>query len=87
MTTPTGSRSRYAMPERALVGELAIRVYDRGPEPDWHTDRTLFGPWLPFEAELVGHERATATGWSPWEAIYGLVAARRRELDGLRGGS
>ena len=87
MTMPTGSRSRYAMPERALVGELVIRVYDRGPEPDWHTDRTLFGPWLPFEAELVGHEAARATGWSPWQAIYGVVAAHRRELDGLKGGS
>jgi hypothetical protein len=85
MSTPAGSCSRYAMPERALVGELAIRVYDRGPEPDWHTDRTLFGPWLPFEAELVGHE--TATGWSPWEAVYGLVATHRRELNGLKGGS
>jgi hypothetical protein len=79
--------TRYAMPERTLVGELAIRVYDRAPEPDWHTDRTLFGPWLPFEAELVGHEGATATGWSPWEAIYGVVAAHRRDLDGLKGGS
>jgi hypothetical protein len=87
MSTPAGSCSRYAMPERALVGELAIRVYDRGPEPEWHTDRTLFGPWLPFEAELVGHETATATGWSPWEAVYGLVATHRRELNGLKGGS
>ena len=87
MTTPARSCSRYAIPEPVLVGELAIRVYDRGPEPDWHTDRTLFGPWLPFEAELIGHEAATATGWSPWEAIYRLIAAHRRELDGLRGGS
>jgi hypothetical protein len=79
--------TRYAMPERTLVGELAIRVYDRGPEPGWHTDRSLFGPWLPFEAELVGQEGATATGWSRWEAIYGVVAAHRRELDGPKGGS
>ena len=79
--------TRYAMAERTLLGELAIRVYDRGPEPDWHTDRTLFGPWLPFEAELIGHEAATATGWSPWEAMYRLIAAHRRELDGLKGGS
>ncbi|MGH2944829.1 MAG: hypothetical protein ACRDPC_00895 [Solirubrobacteraceae bacterium] len=87
MTARARSAWRYAMPQRALVGELAIRVYDRGPEPDWHTDRTLFGPWLPFEAELVGHEGATATGWSRWEAIYGLVAAHGRELDGRKGGS
>jgi hypothetical protein len=87
MTTPARSRLRYAMPERALVGELAIRVYDRGPEPDWHTDRTLFGPWLPFEAELVGHKAATVSGWSPWDAIYGLIAGHCRELDELKGGS
>jgi hypothetical protein len=87
MTTPTGSRSRYAMSERALVGELAIRVCDRGPAPDRHTDRTQLGPWLPFEAELVGHEVATAVRSSPWEAIYGLVAAHRADLDGLNGGS
>jgi hypothetical protein len=87
MTTPARSRSRYAMPDRVALGELVIRVYDRGPEPDWHTDRTLFGPWLPFEAELVGHEGATATGWSPSEAIYGLVAGHRCDLNGLKGGS
>ena len=87
MTTPRDSRSRYAMPERVALGELAIRVYDRGPEPDWHTDRSLFGPWLPFEAELVGHEGATAIGWSPCEAIYGVVACHRDALDGLKGGS
>ena len=79
--------TRYASPERTPVGELAIRVYDRGPEPDWHTDRSLFGPWLPFEAELVGHEGATATGWSPWEAIYGLVAGHRSQLDRVKRGS
>ena len=87
MTTSPGPRSPWAMPERAALGELMIRVYDRGPEPDWHTDRTLFGPRLPFEAELVGNETAAATGWSPWEAIYGLISAYRAELDGLTGGS
>ena len=87
MTPPTGSRSRWARPERVALGELVIRVYDRGPEPDWHTDRTLFGPWLPFEAELVGHAGATATGWSRWEAIYRLVANHRRELDERKEGS
>jgi hypothetical protein len=87
MTTPTGSRSRWAMPERVALGELVIRVYDRGPEPDWHTDRSLFGPWLPFEAELVGHEGARAIGWSPWEAIHGAVGGHREQLDELTGGS
>lgn len=77
----------YAQPERVALGELVIRVYDRGPEPDWHTDRSLFGPWLPFEAELVGHERAPATGWSLWEAIHRLISAHREELNVLKGGS
>ena len=79
--------TRFAQPERVALGELVIRVYDRGPEPDWHTDRRLFGPWLPFEAELVGHAGATAIGSSPWEAIYCLVAGHRDALDGPKGGS
>ena len=40
--------------ERAVVAELVVRIRDRGPEPDWHTNRSLFGPWYRYEAELVG---------------------------------
>ena len=40
--------------ECAVVAELVVRIRDRGPEPDWHTNRSLFGPWCRFEAELVG---------------------------------
>jgi hypothetical protein len=29
--------------ECAVVAELVVRIRDRGPEPDWHTNRSLFG--------------------------------------------
>jgi hypothetical protein len=47
--------------ECAVVAELVVRIRDRGPEPDWHTNRSLFGPWCRFEAELVGDAGVRST--------------------------
>jgi hypothetical protein len=66
--------------ERAVVAELVVRIHDRGPEPDWHTNRSLFGPWCRFEAELVGDAGVRELGMSPWDALYRLVANHRAEL-------
>jgi len=66
--------------ERRLLGDAVVRVYDRGPEPEWHKDRSLFGPWARFEAELVAEPSASELGWSPWEAVYRLVANRRAAI-------
>ena len=66
--------------ECAVVAELVVRVRDRGPEPDWHTNRSLFGPWYRFEAELVGDAAVSALGMSPWDALYRLVANHRAHL-------
>lgn len=64
--------------ERIAIGDVMVRIYDLGPEPEWHTDRTLFGPWYRFEAELISAEgRASELGMSPWAALYRLVAAHR----------
>jgi hypothetical protein len=64
--------------ERTVIGEVVVRIYDRGPEPEWHTDRTLFGPWYRFEAELVTADGgASELGMSPWAALYRLIAAHR----------
>jgi hypothetical protein len=63
--------------ERRVLGDAVVRVYDRGPEPEWHRDRSLFGPWWRFEAELVGEPSACESGSSPWDAVYRLVANRR----------
>jgi hypothetical protein len=67
--------------ERVLVAEVTVRVFDRGPEPEWHTDRRLFGPWCRFEAELVDDGGVRALGDSRWEALYGLVANHRQQLN------
>jgi hypothetical protein len=66
--------------ECAVVAELVVRIRDRGPEPDWHTNRRLFGPWCLFEAELVGDAGVRVLGMSPWDALYRLVANHRAEL-------
>jgi hypothetical protein len=66
--------------ERVRLGEMTVRVYDRGPEPEWHKDRALFGPWLPYEAELASAPSVTAIGWTPYEAILALVSTQRTAL-------
>ena len=48
--------------ERMLVAEVTVRVFDRGPELEFHKDRRLFGPWWRYEAELVG-EGAESGAW------------------------
>ena len=53
---PTGrAAADGASRERVVVAEVVVRVYDRGPEPDWHTDRRLFAPWCRYEAELAAN--------------------------------
>jgi hypothetical protein len=66
--------------QRVWLGEITVRVYDRGPEPAYHKDRDLYGPWLPYEAELADDPGVSATGWTPYEAIVGVVSARRAVL-------
>ena len=34
--------------DRRLLGDAVVPVYDRGPEPEWHKDRSLVGPWCRF---------------------------------------
>jgi hypothetical protein len=55
------------------LGEVTVRLFDRGPEPEWNKDRSLFGPWYPYEAELAGDEHINATGWTPRDAIRGVL--------------
>jgi hypothetical protein len=66
--------------ERVQLGEITVRVYERGPEPEYRRDRALWGPWLPYEAELTGQADSSATGWTPYEAILRLVSMRRAVL-------
>jgi hypothetical protein len=66
--------------DRGVVAEIVVRIRDRGPEPEWHTDRRFFGPWYRFEAELIGEVGARALGLTPWEALHRLVANHRSEL-------
>jgi hypothetical protein len=67
--------------ERVLVTTLSVAVYDRGPEPEWNRDRSLFGPWLRYEAELAGFAAVRGMGMSPWEAVNVLVANHRPLLE------
>ena len=73
----------FSMPEefRVVVAEAAIVVYDRGPEPAWHEDRRLYGPWCRYEAELVSFAALREVGMSPWEAVNRLVGAHRTLLE------
>jgi myo-inositol catabolism protein IolC len=66
------------IPERVVIEEVVVRIYDRGAEPEWwHTDRRLFGPWYRFEAALLSEDGPSERGASPWAALYRLIADHR----------
>jgi len=77
----SGSSGDQARADRTLVTELRVVVYDRGPEPRWHRDRSLFGPWPRFESELEDYAAVRESGMSSWEAVYRLVANHRPLLE------
>lgn len=68
---------------RIALGEVTVRVFDRGPEPEWHKDRALFGPWLPYEVEASDQPGVTAIGWTPADAIGRVLADRAAEWSSL----
>jgi hypothetical protein len=70
--------------DRVVVVEVTVWICDRGPEPGWHSDRRLFGPWYRFEAQLLPAAEVRELGMSPWEALYRLVANHRTELGAAR---
>ena len=61
--------------------QVSVVVRDRGPEPEWHTDRRLYGPWWRFEAEVVGYAAVRELGMSPWEAVHRVIANHRTLLE------
>jgi hypothetical protein len=63
------------------VGEVVVRVYDLGPEPEWHKDRSLFGPWRRYVADVPELE-ALETAPTAGEAVQRLASMHlRRQLD------
>jgi hypothetical protein len=67
--------------ERVPVVTVTLVVYDRGPEPAWHEDRRLYGPWLRYQAEPADYPAACELGGSPWEAVHRLIAGHRGVLE------
>jgi hypothetical protein len=67
--------------ERVPVVTVTLVVYDRGPEPAWHADRGLYGPWLRYEAEPADYAAVSEFGGSPWEAVHRLVSIHRGLLE------
>lgn len=68
-------------PPRVGLGDLTVRVYDLGPEPEHHKNRRPFGPWRRYEAQLAGLPAVRATGWSAFDALSRLVANHRSVFD------
>jgi hypothetical protein len=67
--------------ERLPVATVTLVVYDRGPEPTWHEDRRLYGPWLRYEAEPADYAAVRELGSSPWDAVHRLVSNHRGLLE------
>jgi hypothetical protein len=67
--------------ERVPVASVTIVVYDLGPEPAWHRERSLYGPWLRYEAELADYVALREPGSSAWEAVQRLVSNHRGLLE------
>lgn len=64
------------------VLRLEVVVTDLGPEPEWHRDRTLFGPWARYEARATppdGTELNSRDG-EVWRALHWLAGGE----DGTR---
>lgn len=67
---------------RVSLGELTVRMYDRGREPAYRKDRRLlFGAWQRYEAQLVGLPAVRARGCSAFDALHRLVAKHRFVFD------
>lgn len=66
-------------PDREPDLTLTVNVYDLGPEPEWHKDRSLYGPWNRWRARFVdGADPAQVGGQGlnpPFEADCGQSAA------------
>jgi hypothetical protein len=67
--------------ERVAVGELTVRVFDRGFEPACDVDGRVCGSWRRFEAELEGYAAVREFGCSAWEAVHRLVSMHRGLLE------
>ena len=63
------------------LGEVVILLRDRGPEPAWHVDRGLYGPWRRYEAEVAEYPAVREAGMTPWEAVHRLVSNHRAVLE------
>lgn len=73
-TRDTGG-GRWERPTPKLRATYTVELYDLGPEPDWHKDRTLFGPWQTRRVVVknaAGSVLATADGMSNRDAWYRL---------------
>jgi hypothetical protein len=63
------------------LGEVVIRLRDRGPEPASHEDRRLFGSWRRYQAEVADYPAVREAGMTPWEAVHRLVSNHRGLLE------
>lgn len=75
------SASEWAESPAIALGDVVIRVIDRGPEPAWHDDGSLFGPWRRFEAELPSYPIVREQGSTPWEAVSRSMSMHRGLLE------
>ena len=42
-----------ATPDREPDCTMTVELYDIGAEPEWHKDRSLYGPWYRWRARFV----------------------------------
>lgn len=73
--------------ERHAVVTYSVQLVDHGPEPDWHTDRSLFGPWPRYELiarNPAGDELARARGFGNADCWYRLAGELRRAMHWTR---
>jgi hypothetical protein len=64
-----------------------VDLVDLGPEPDWHLDRRLYGPWQRYELVArnpAGDELARARGTANTECWYRLAGELHRTMSWTR---
>ena len=69
------------MAETQPLVRVAVEIVDRGDEPEWHKDRTLYGPWRRWVATMTlpGGTRVDESGLTPSEALSRVASGCRDE--------
>ncbi len=89
MTTEAGALDKMVAKldaEAQLTCRYTVERWNRGPEPEWHQDRKLFGPWcaVALVVRTVPGPLAAVLGTGDADAWFRLPGELRGAMGWLR---